>query len=449
MTQDIQAQAAGSWRFPASFWTANTVELLERGAFYCMFIAISLYLTDVVGFDDKWAGIIGGFFSAGVYFLPPFTGAFSDKIGFRNALLLAFALLSIGYFAMSALPYKATVIPAFLLLMFGGSFIKSIITGTVAKNSNEANRARAYSIFYFVVNIGAFTGKMIAKPIRIELGVQAIGYYSAIMTVIALVIVFFLFKNLDTAGQGKAIREIWKSLIRVVTNARLFVLILIVAGFWLIQHQMYASMPKYILRTVGADASPEWYSNVNSACVIIFVMIITNMMRKFKALTSIGIGMLLMPFSALIMALSPWLQSSAGNQISIFGLFTLHPIALLMVIGIGIQGIAECFISPRYLEFFSLQAPKGEEGLYLGFSHIHSFFANFAGFFISGFLLDWYCPNPAKPELQGLSPAQLAPYYEHAHYVWYYFTAIGVISALGLFIYAYITTRIDKKRGLI
>jgi dipeptide/tripeptide permease len=412
-----------------------------------MFIAMSLYLTDVVGFDDKWAGIIGAFFSAGVYFLPPFTGALSDKIGFKNALLLAFGLLSIGYFTMSLLPFKAAVVPAMVLVMFGGSFIKSIITGTVAQTSSESNRAKAYSIFYFIVNIGAFSGKMIAKPVRMNLGLEAIGYYSAAMSLIALVIVYFMFKNIDNRGQSKTMKEIWHSFVMVISKPRLLILILILAGFWLIQHQMYASMPKYILRLVGKDASPEWYSNVNSACVIIFVMLITNWMKKYKALTSIGIGMLLMPGSALLMALTPWLQGTAGTSISL-GFFSLHPVALLMVIGIGIQGIAECFISPRYLEFFSLQAPKGEEGLYLGFSHLHSFFANFFGFFISGFLLDWYCPNPNKPEFKGLTQAQMAPYYEHAYYIWYVFAAIGLVSALALVIYAYVVNRIDAKKQL-
>jgi len=35
-------------------------------------------------------------------------------------------------------------------------------------------------------------------------------------------------------------------------------------------------------------------------------------------------------------------------------------ITLMMIAGIVVQGLAECFISPRYLEYFSLQAPKGE-----------------------------------------------------------------------------------------
>ncbi len=84
-------------RYPRAFWTANVVELFERSAFYAVFIALTLYLTELVGFDDVQAAWIGGVFTAGLYFLPPFTGAFADKIGFRRAILLAFSLLTIGY----------------------------------------------------------------------------------------------------------------------------------------------------------------------------------------------------------------------------------------------------------------------------------------------------------------------------------------------------------------
>lgn len=51
------------------------------------------------------------------------------------------------------------IIPVLFVIMVGGSFIKSIISGSVAKETTEATRARGYSIFYMMVNIGAFTGK--------------------------------------------------------------------------------------------------------------------------------------------------------------------------------------------------------------------------------------------------------------------------------------------------
>ncbi|MBI5215297.1 MAG: MFS transporter [Ignavibacteriae bacterium] len=434
-------QTISTWKFPKAFWTANIVELFERAAYYGVFIAVTLYLTDVVGFDDVDAAWLSGFFSAGMYFLPPFTGAFADKIGFRKAILLAFSLLTIGYFTLGALPYKAMVVPAFVILMFGGSFIKSIITGTVAKTSDSANRAKAYSIFYGMVNVGAFLGKTIAFPLRLNLGLVSINYFSALMTLLALITVYLFYKNVDMHGEGKKIREVWDGLVRILKRPRLLILILIVTGFWMIQHQMYATMPKYVLRTVGVTASPEWIANVNPAVVMTCVVLITAMMKKVKAVSSMFVGMVLMPFSAICMASSPLLESIAGHQVSIFGLFTAHPVTVMMIVGIMFQGLAECFISPRYLEFFSLQAPKGEEGLYLGFSHLHSFLASVLGFGISGYLLMNYCPDPKT-----LSPEQMVHAYDNANYIWYYFSAIGFVSAVGLAIYSKVTAKIDAKK---
>lgn len=51
-----------TWKFSNAFWTANMVELLERGAYYAVFIAITLYLSDVVGFSDIEAGYVAGIF---------------------------------------------------------------------------------------------------------------------------------------------------------------------------------------------------------------------------------------------------------------------------------------------------------------------------------------------------------------------------------------------------
>jgi dipeptide/tripeptide permease len=433
---------SAGWRFPRAFWTANIVELFERAAYYAVFIAITLYLTDVVGFNDIHAAWISGTFAAGLYFLPPFTGALADKMGFRNAILLAFSLLTAGYAALGVLPVKPVVLPALVVLMFGGSFIKSIITGTVAKTSTADTRARAFSIFYGMVNVGSFTGKTLAYPIRVELGLEAINLYAAFMTLLALVAVYVFYRNIDIHGEGKSIAEAWTGLVRLMRNGRLVTLILIVTGFWIIQHQMYATMPKYVLRTVGPHASPEWISNVNPLVVMSSVLLVTQLLKGVRAITSINAGMLLMPLSALCMASSPILERIAGPSVNILGVFQAHPITVMLIAGIVLQGLAECFISPRYLEFFSLQAPRGEEGAYLGFSHLHSFLASILGFGLSGYLLTAYCPDPKT-----LSPDQLPGAYAQAHVIWYYFAGIGLVSAVALFIYARVVERLDRRRA--
>ena len=69
---NVNSESKTTWNFPKAFWSANIVELFERAAYYALFIAITLYLTNVVGFNDIWSAWISGIFSAGIYFLPPF-----------------------------------------------------------------------------------------------------------------------------------------------------------------------------------------------------------------------------------------------------------------------------------------------------------------------------------------------------------------------------------------
>jgi len=443
-----------TWRFPRFFWVANSIELFERAAYYGTFITLTVYLTREIGFTDVETGWITAFFAGLLYLAPTFTGAIADKIGFRNALAIAFFLLASGYSLLGALQIKATAITALSLILLGGSFVKPIITGTVAKASDEVNRARAYSIFYQIVNIGAFLGKTVAKPLRTELGLKYINFYSAGMALIALVLVIFLYRNIDTAGMGKSMKEAAQGLLRVLKNVRFMILILITAGFWTIQGQLYATMPKYALRMIGEGAAPEWLANINPFVVVLFVVPITHLVRKIRPVSSIAISLFIIPLSALSVSLSPVLENMTGHSVS-FGFFHLHPITVALIVGIALQGLAECFLSPRYLEFASKQAPPDEVGLYMGYAHLNTFFAWLIGFAVSGYLLEAFCPDPrtlsfAEQQQRLAALAGQAPMpeaYAHAHYIWYVFAGIGLFAFVCLLIYKMITDRIDRKKA--
>jgi LPXTG-motif cell wall-anchored protein len=187
---------------------------------------------------------------------------------------------------------------------------------------------------------------------------------------------------------------------------------------------MYATMPKYVLRMAGENARPAWYANINPLVVFLCVNFITHLMRKRKAITSMVIGMCILPFSAFIMA--------AGNFVGSDAILGLHPIAFMMIVGIAFQGIAESFISPRYFEYFSLHAPKGEEAMYQGFANLDSFFSWLVAFIISGYLLDLFCPAPEKFATHELWLEAS----QHAHYIWFVFVGIAILSALALYIFS-------------
>jgi dipeptide/tripeptide permease len=439
-------------RFPVTFWVGNGMELFERAAYYGCFLFLTIYLTDRVGFSDVQTGWIVGTFSFLLYMMPTFMGILSDRIGFKAAICLAFALLATGYGILGAVPTKPTSLIALLIILLGGAIVKPVISGTAAKCSTEANRARALSIFYAAVNIGAFYGKFMADPVRIAFdnpnipgsGLQYVNFYSSGMALVGLLFGLIAYKNVEKEGtKTKSVGELLRGLAKAVSNLRFLSLIVITGLFWSIQGQLYATMPKYLGRMVEGFSKPGWIANINPLVVICCVYFITKLMKNVRPVSSIAISFLIIPLSALMVSLSPQL----GTERISLGFFSLHPVELMLIIGIGFQGLAECFLSPRYLEFASKQAPEGETGLYMGFSHLNTGFGWLFGFALSGKLLEKWCPDPnVLPK--GITIAEKSAYYTHAHYIWYVFTGVGILGFILLMLYRYITDRIDAKKTL-
>ena len=440
-----------SWNFPRAFWFANASELCERAAYYGTFIALRTYLLRVVGLDDVQAGFVAGLFGALIYLFPFFSGALADRLGFRGSLMLAFALLALGYGSLGRFHAFWPVMGALLLIVIGGSFVKPVITATASRSSNEASRARAFSIFYMMVNVGSFTGKTIVAPIRIQMGVGNVPYFSAVAALVGLAIVALTYFPGEASGERpRSIAETLRGMATAMGNLRFTALILITAGFWAIQGQLYASMPDYVIRMAGETYKPEWYANVNPLVVVLCVVGVTQLVRTWAPAASIMVAMILIPLSSLAMATSHLFR----GPVHVLGA-AIHPITLMMVIGIAIQGFAECFLSPKYLEFASRQAPAGREGLYLGYAHMNTFFAWLFGFVFAGYLLKAFCPDPSRlsPALQAQHAAWLAGQapmpgvYAHAHYLWYAFAGVGALSLLAMAVFVRVTRSIDARQA--
>jgi dipeptide/tripeptide permease len=474
-----------SWKFPPTFWYANGAELCERAAYYGMFITLLRYLNKCIGFSDVVAGWLVAGFASILYFLPAFMGIFADRVGFRRALILAFALLTVGYALLGIagtqatrysfasvgpagavppvvspvlqfgdIPSKLLVVAALLVIMIGGAIVKPVISGTAAKCSDSAHRARAMSIFYMIVNIGSFSGKGLAGELNDRFGLQPIHFCAAGMTLAALVLVVLFYRDVDTHGTGKTFAEAARGLLKVLANLRFLSLILIVAGFWAIQSQLYASMPTYVERMLGKGYKPEWLANINPAVVVLMVVPVTHLIRRFRPENAIGIALLIIPFTALIIALNPVLARFTGGMVQL-GPVALHPLIATFIVGIGLQGLGECFLSPKFYEFTSKQAPPGEVGLYMGYQSLTQFFAQLFAFVLSGYLLQGFCPDPrtlpadihAQWQAALAGQAAMPAAYAHAHYLWYAFAAVGFTAFVALLVFKLVTASIDRRRA--
>ena len=153
--------------FPATFWTANTIELFERGAYYAMASFVVIYLTENLGMSPTFATFLNGSLLWGlIYFLPIVSGTLADKYGFKRSLVVAFIMLSLGYLVMgnvqSFLPagsnFTLPVMLGIVLIGLGGSIVKPCIAGTVQKTSG-LRATLGFGIFYMVINIGSISGR--------------------------------------------------------------------------------------------------------------------------------------------------------------------------------------------------------------------------------------------------------------------------------------------------
>jgi dipeptide/tripeptide permease len=275
---------------------------------------------------------------------------------------------------------------------------------------------------------------------------QYVNLYAAGMALCGLLFAVFFYRNPEEVegkkAEMKTLPELLLGLRMVLANWRFLSLIIITGLFWCIQGQLYATMPKYLFRMVGLESKPGWIANVNPLTVVILVIPVTHLVRKIRPVSSIGIAFLIIPLSALPVGIAPML---GVKEVSL-GFATVNTIILMMIIGIVFQGVAECFLSPRFLEYASKQAPEGEVGLYMGYSHLNAGFGWLFGFVISGYLLDIWCPDPARLPA-GISAVEKAAYYAHAHYIWYVFTAIGVLGFVLLLAFRGLTDRIDARNG--
>lgn len=114
--------------FPRTFWVANWMELFERGAYYGLNALLAVYLVKELNFREQSVGLLQGFVYALTYVLPILGGALADRLGYRKMLIVAFSLLTIGYFAAGNFDTFGLIFLFLLIMATGSGLFKPIIT---------------------------------------------------------------------------------------------------------------------------------------------------------------------------------------------------------------------------------------------------------------------------------------------------------------------------------
>ncbi|MBI5539249.1 MAG: MFS transporter [Bacteroidia bacterium] len=380
---------------PRTFWAANTLELFERWAYYGLFNLLALYLTNssetgALGFSQVEKGMIMGIVNAILYFLPIITGSIADKFGYKKVLIIAFVILSSGYYVMGIVTSFAAVFLAFLYVAIGAALFKPIISATIAKTTNESNSSIGFGIFYMIVNIGGLVGPFTASYLR-EINWNYIFLMSSGAILLNLVIVIIFFKepvrDNNSESLAKSLGTVFKNIFTVLKDFKFVTFLLIIVGAWTVYWQYFYSLPVFIEQWV--DTAPLYrglYSIWPAFAKAIGTLDGLILTEKIIAMDAFFIVAFQVIISYVVMKLRPLSAMTIGILINSLGLvlmvLTRNPFFALT--SIIIFSIGEMTFSPKILEYIGRIAPKDKAALYMGTQFLPIALGNFFGGFISG-----------------------------------------------------------------
>lgn len=440
--------------FPRSFWTANLTELFERGAYYAMASFVVLYLGQL-GFGDYWPSNLNGILWALVYFLPILSGTIADQYGFKKSLLIAFILLAVGYFTMGypvwfggyTLSHTVEssmtagtgilfpVILAIIIIGIGGSIIKPCISGTVQKTAG-AKATLGFGIFYMIINIGSLLGRGVSFIMRKQFDLSYIFAVSVFFSILAFFAVLFFYTDPEKEfGQPEVDKKPKKSILRILAdmilvlkNTRFAMFLIVSSGFFFIYSQVYNVLPLYLKKVVELDPAVDLITMANPFVIVFFQLLITKKFGKMKPINSIIVGIVIIGIS-MVINLIPIFMSGGVRTLTLGEFIPLG--SLFIVLTVALIAFGELFTSARTYEYIGALAPKGQEGLFLGYANlpmaIGALIGGPAGAFIFNEIM---CKNAVKLD-SGL--LELNTFWNSMG--WIILMGIGFVSAFSMWVY--------------
>lgn len=287
--------------FPRSFWTVITMEFFERGSYYGVMSVLSVYLVMSVsegglGFSKESVGVIKSTITPLLYFLPILAGALADRFGYRRTLMMAFAVMSTGYFFTSLSTSYGMVFLSLMLMAVGAGFFKPIISGTIARVTDESNSSLGFGIYYWSINLGAFIFPLLLVPYLKSIGWSYIFIMAAVGTGSMLLLNIFVYREPPKPANTKPLLDVFIGIFRVIMDYRFLLMIFIYSGFWIMYFQMFDIVLWYLKDYVDMTpvnnavnsflglfmADPSWKFDtehvtvISSGCIILLQLLVSE-----------------------------------------------------------------------------------------------------------------------------------------------------------------------------
>ncbi|MBE0570548.1 MAG: MFS transporter [Ignavibacteriaceae bacterium] len=419
MSENTPDKKPGISSFSKNYWIVILMEFFERGSYYGMMSILSVYMTDQLNFTKESVGVIKSTIQPLLYILPILSGAIGERFGYRKTLIFAFIFLGLGYFLTSQTTEYAMVFASLIIMAVGAGAFKPMISGTIARETNESNSTLGFGIFYWSINLGAFLFPLILVPyIKSNFGWQYVMMASAIGTAAMLIPTLLIYKEPKKPENTKTIYEVLKGAVMVLTDVRFIGLIVIYSGFWILYFQMFDSVLWYVQAYVDATSvnnfvngifnsvgiSLNWKFDIehvtviNAGTIILLQIVVSNIVKHTKALPTMIAGIAMGTIGMAILAIN--------TNIWVF------------MLGIVIFSIGEMTAHPKFISYVGLIAPEDKKALYLGYAFLYGVLGSFIGGILGANLYVHFVDNLNQPST-----------------LWIIFSMIGVVTIIGLILY--------------
>lgn len=410
-------------QFPLNYWIVIIMEFFERGSYYGVMSVLSVYLVlspneGGLGFSKESVGVIKSTITPLLYFLPILSGAIADRFGYRLTLMFAFVVMSLGYFFTSMVSSYGLVFLSLLMMVLGAGTFKPIISGTIARSTNENNSTLGFGVYYWSINLGAFIFPLLLVPYLKSISWSYIFLMAAVGTGWLLILNIFAYKEPERPKSKKSILEVLGGIVLVLKDFRFILMIVIYSGFWILYFQQFDTVLWYLKEHVDMTpvnnavnsllglfvSNPNWKFDaehvtvINAGTIILLQILISRIVKNTKALptmiTGIGLGTIGM------------------------GILAISTHAWVFIAGMIIFSLGEMTAHPKYLSYVGLIAPEDKKALYLGYSFLYGVLGSGIGGILGASLYVHFVDKMNTPGT-----------------LWVIFSMIGVLTMAGLLLY--------------
>jgi len=404
---------------PRELKLVYALKLLESFADFSTSLNLVLYLTEDFGYTDVEAGAYYGAWGVATSVFGMLFGPAIDRLGVRYSLVIGGALLTLGRALLAGAATRAHVILSIFVLQPAGMALAiPVLSIAIRRTASDKNRSLAFAVFYAVMNVGALISGLgtdaFNSYLRERIGVsgarRALFATGCATSLLYTLVALLLFRELpvreDAAtkehNDGVEKKSTWQTIRETWADKvfwRLCAFTAALSGARSIFRHMDTTIPKWMKRTIGANARYGSVYSINPAIVIATVA----------------------PLQAYLAERDPYNIHIVGTAITTLAplvLFVLPASYVAATLFMLLLSAGEVSYSSKTMEFGMLLAPEGREGVYGTLIAAPLFLVRLVSGATSGGLLAHYCP--ATPP-------------RHCQDMWLVIAAISATTPLLLF----------------